>query len=224
LFVILIVLAVIVLLFSLWQVLLNPLVGSPFIFAMRLAETLAILGQSSLKWPSQVISGLRYTRPRLDVPHPFPGMHLLLLPFQVKDFLSVLAIVNFNTDMFRLPCLLGSSQPISKALFTAASPFVAAACGLAILPLITNLCSRFDEKRAGQLATLEELCALSNKGEGHFGPCVAYAVATRTEAALIFFVVSATLTLCVKAHAPVCTAFPNGQAIFKICIGAYPTW
>ena len=74
------------------------------------------------------------------------------------------------------------------------------------------------------MATLEELCALSNKGEGHFGPCVAYAVATRTEAALIFFVVSATLTLCVKAHAPVCTAFPNGQAIFKICIGAYPTW
>ena len=63
LFVILIVLAVIVLLFSLWQVLLNPLVGSPFIFAMRLAETLAILGQSSLKWPSQVSSRLRYTRP-----------------------------------------------------------------------------------------------------------------------------------------------------------------
>ena len=193
LFVILIVIAVIVLLFFLWQVLLNPLVGSPFIFAMRLAETLAILGQSSLQWPSQVISGLRYTPPRLDVPHPFPGMHLLLLPFQVKDFLSVLAIVNFNTDMFRLPCLLGSSQPISKALFTAASPFVASACGLVILPLITKLCSRYHEKPAGQLATLEELCALSNKGEGHFGPRVAYAVATRTEAALIFFVVSATL-------------------------------
>ena len=86
LFVILIVIAVIVLLFFLWQVLLNPLVGSPFIFAMRLAETLAILGQSSLKWPSQVMSGLCYTGPRLYVPQPFPDMHLLLLPISGQRF------------------------------------------------------------------------------------------------------------------------------------------
>ena len=55
LFGILIVTAVIVLLFFLWQVVLNPLTGSPFVFAMRLLETLAILGQSAIMWPSQVI-------------------------------------------------------------------------------------------------------------------------------------------------------------------------
>ena len=58
LFVILVVVGVLVLLFFLWQVLLNPLIGSPFIFALRLAETLAILGQSAIKWPSQVITDL----------------------------------------------------------------------------------------------------------------------------------------------------------------------
>ena len=54
LFVILMVIAVLVLFFFLWQVVLNPLIGSPFIYAMRLAETLAILGQSTIKWPPQV--------------------------------------------------------------------------------------------------------------------------------------------------------------------------
>jgi hypothetical protein len=48
------VIAVLVLFFFLWQVVLNPLIGSPFIYAMRLAETLAILGQSTIKWPPQV--------------------------------------------------------------------------------------------------------------------------------------------------------------------------
>jgi hypothetical protein len=55
LFGILIVTAVIALLFFLWQVVLNPLTGSPFVFTMRLLETLAILGQSAIMWPSQVI-------------------------------------------------------------------------------------------------------------------------------------------------------------------------
>ncbi len=55
LFGILIVTAVISLLFFLWQVVLNPLTGSPLVFAMRLLETLAILGQSAIMWPSQVI-------------------------------------------------------------------------------------------------------------------------------------------------------------------------
>ncbi len=55
LFGVLIFTAVIALLFFLWQVVLNPLTGSPFVFAMRLLETLAILGQSAIMWPSQVI-------------------------------------------------------------------------------------------------------------------------------------------------------------------------
>jgi hypothetical protein len=54
LFAILIVTAVIVLLFFLWQVALSPMNGSPIVFAMRLAETLAILGQSAITWPPQV--------------------------------------------------------------------------------------------------------------------------------------------------------------------------
>jgi hypothetical protein len=201
LFVILMVVAVLVLLFFLWQVLLNPLIGSPFIFALRLAETLAILGQSAIKWPSQVITGLAPSglgQNRLEVCFQVvTGSVALLALFcptlQVKSFFSVLAIVNFNTDMFRLPCLFGTSQPVSKALFTAASPFLASAFGLVLLPIFIKLCSRFNHIPAGpgQPKTLEELCALSNKGSlPHFGPTIAYAVATWNEAILIFFVVS----------------------------------
>ena len=124
------------------------------------------------------------------------ALQALLCPtLQVKSFFSVLAIVNFNTDMFRLPCLFGTSQPVSKALFTAASPFLASAFGLVLLPIFISLCSRFNHIPAGpgpgQPKTLEELCALSNRGSlPHFGPTIAYAVATWNEAVLIFFVVS----------------------------------
>ena len=120
---------------------------------------------------------------------------LLSCLLQVKSFFSILAIVNFNTDMFQLPCLFGSSQPVSKALLTAASPFAASACGLVILPVFLTICSRFNTMPlpAGQLVpkTLEDCCAISNKGDEHFAPQTAYGVATWTEAILICFVVSA---------------------------------
>ena len=115
---------------------------------------------------------------------------------QVQALFSIFSIVNFNTDMFRLPCLFGSSQPISKALATAASPFIALALVLAIMPLITTVCSRYHGNPTGQpraAKTLEELCALSNNGEGHFRPLTAYGVAAWREAVLICFAVSVPL-------------------------------
>jgi hypothetical protein len=57
-------------------------------------QATAILGKMAIKWPDQT-----------------------------REFFDVIAIVNFNTEMFRLECILGRSEPIKAAILTALSPF-----------------------------------------------------------------------------------------------------
>ena len=59
-----------------------------------LPQATAILGKMAIKWPDQT-----------------------------REFFDVIAIVNFNTEMFRLECILGRSEPIKAAILTALSPF-----------------------------------------------------------------------------------------------------
>jgi hypothetical protein len=117
--------------FFVWQVLLDPRVGSPLVFAMSFVEvrqrksafrvgfawegrqkfsrhmqTTAILGKMAIKWPDQT-----------------------------REFFDVIAVVNFNTEMFRLECILGRSQPIKAAILTAISPAVVYFLGVLVFAL-----------------------------------------------------------------------------------------
>jgi hypothetical protein len=71
--------------FILWQLMLDPRVASPFVFLLRLMETLAILPQTSIDWTPAV-----------------------------RTVFAALSVVNFNTEMFRFECVFGPPKPIQQ--------------------------------------------------------------------------------------------------------------
>jgi hypothetical protein len=79
--------------FFIWQTLLDPRIGSPVVFMLRLMETLGLMSAMAIAWPAVVL-----------------------------NFLSFVNLANFNTEMFRTECMFGHPQPISKAATTAHYP------------------------------------------------------------------------------------------------------
>jgi len=99
--------------FILWQLMLDPRVASPFVFLMRLMETLAILQQTSIDWTPAV-----------------------------RTVFAALSVVNFNTEMFRFECLFGPPKPIQQAVAAATVPFATFLVFIAARPLIRRLAQR----------------------------------------------------------------------------------
>ena len=161
--VLLAILAVGLLFFFIWQVLLDPRIGSPLVFALKLAEvneqyclclhirvrtcgtlhvlwegrslsvpamqSIAILGKMSIKWPDRT-----------------------------REFFDIIAVVNFNTDMFRLECLFGHPEPIKTATFTAISPAVAFLIGVLAFPLVRMVAKARSKQDKAANSAVEELC------------------------------------------------------------------
>jgi hypothetical protein len=94
-------------LFILWQLLLDPRVASPFVFLMRLMETLAILNRTGLEWPPAA-----------------------------RDAFSLASLVNFNTEIFRFECSLGHPEPLSRVVTALMFPIGAALVFILAWPLI----------------------------------------------------------------------------------------
>ena len=105
--VLLIVLVFVLTSFFIWQTLLDPRVGSPIVFILRLLETLGLMSSMVIDWPGVVL-----------------------------NFLSTVNLVNFNTEMFRTECLFGHPHPISKAVTSAFLPVVLFAAGLILFPVL----------------------------------------------------------------------------------------
>ena len=99
--------------FILWQVMLDPRVASPFVFLMRLMETLAILQQTSIDWTPAV-----------------------------RTVFAALSVVNFNTEMFRFECVFGPPKPIPQSEAEAVVPFATFLVFIAARPLIRRLAQR----------------------------------------------------------------------------------
>jgi hypothetical protein len=93
--------------FFIWQTLLDPRIGSPVVFMLRLMETLGLMSAMAIAWPAVVL-----------------------------NFLSFVNLANFNTEMFRTECLFGHPHPISKAATTALLPVVLFAAGLLLWPIL----------------------------------------------------------------------------------------
>jgi hypothetical protein len=104
--------------FFIWQTLLDPRIGSPVVFMLRLMETLGLMSAMAIAWPAVVL-----------------------------NFLSFVNLANFNTEMFRTECLFGHPHPISKAATTALFPVVLFAAGLLLWPIL-RFASRRAWKRA----------------------------------------------------------------------------
>jgi hypothetical protein len=104
--------------FFIWQTLLDPRIGSPVVFMLRLMETLGLMSAMAIAWPAVVL-----------------------------DFLSFVNLANFNTEIFRTECLFGHPHPISKAAITALFPVVLFAAGLLLWPIL-RVASRRAWKRA----------------------------------------------------------------------------
>ncbi len=116
---------VLVVAFLQWQTLRDPRVGSPIVFLMRILETLSIFSLAVARWP-----------------------------LTVSTFLSVISLVNFNTQMFQTECLLGRPHPTRAALMYVCSIAVV----LLVLLLLFPLWQLWKRHKALQSASLESMC------------------------------------------------------------------
>ncbi len=119
-------------LFILWQLMLDPRVASPFVFLMRLMETLAILNRTSLKWPQAI-----------------------------RDAFALASLANFNTEIFRFECSAGHPDPLSRFVTAACFPIAAVLVFILAWPLIRLLAKARARKHPvpARLAKLESMCA-----------------------------------------------------------------
>jgi hypothetical protein len=119
--------------FFIWQTLLDPRIGSPIVFMLRLMETLGLMSSMAIAWP--------------------PG---------VSGFLAFVNLVNFNTEMFRTECLFGHPHPVSKAATTALLPVVLVAAGLLIWPILRfwsrRACAKAGDSPQGPAGTPQSEC------------------------------------------------------------------
>jgi hypothetical protein len=119
-------------LFILWQLMLDPRVASPFVFLMRLLETLAILNRTSIDWPPAI-----------------------------RDAFALASLVNFNTEIFRFECTIGHPDPLSRVVTAALFPFVSAVAFILAWPLIRALAKMRSKMHPmpAPLSNLESMCA-----------------------------------------------------------------
>ena len=119
-------------LFILWQLMLDPRVASPFVFLMRLLETLAILKRTSIDWPPAV-----------------------------RDAFALASLVNFNTEIFRFECTIGHPDPLSRVVTAALFPFISAVAFILAWPLIRALAKMRSKMHPvpASLSNLESMCA-----------------------------------------------------------------
>ena len=125
-------LAVLVLVFFVWQVFKDPRVGSPLVFVMKMLETLSILSLTGIDWPGSVAT-----------------------------FLPVVSLVNFNTEMFQTECVLGRPHPTRGALMYIGGFGAALLIILLFWPVIFLWKRRAMGHRgeAGTVVNLESMCA-----------------------------------------------------------------
>ena len=124
-------------------------------------QTIAILGKMAIEWP-----------------------------IQTKGFFDIIAIVNFNTDMFRLECIFGRPDPIKAAIVTAFSPAAAFLLGAFTFPLMRSVAkafSKFEHKPAQNGSDpVEELCKpITGHSPMHFTPTDIFAVASYSQYLLL---------------------------------------
>ena len=105
--VLLLVLLFVVVTFFVGLTVLNPQKGSPLIFLMRSLETLGILGLTAVEWPSSV-----------------------------QTFLSIVSLVNFNTELFQIECSLGRTHPVRQAAMAPLFLLVVYGIGLLLWALV----------------------------------------------------------------------------------------
>lgn len=175
--VLLAILVVGLLFFFIWQVLLDPRIGSPLVFALKLAESIAILGKMSIKWPERT-----------------------------REFFDIIAVVNFNTDMFRLECLFGHPEPIKTATFTAISPAVAFLIGVLAFPLVRMVAKACSKQDKAANSAVEELCKpVISHAPLQFQPVDVLAVASFWQYICLLSVV--VLKMCMAAFPTLCFTF-----------------
>ena len=102
LLIVLILVVMLVIAFFEWQAMRDPRIGSPLVLVMRLLETLGIFSLSVARWPGSI-----------------------------PVFLSITSLVNVNTEVFQVECLLGRPHPTRAAL-----TYV---CGIPVLMLVLLL-------------------------------------------------------------------------------------
>ena len=122
--------------FFMWQALKDPRIGNPLIFLTRLLETLSILSLTVVKWP-----------------------------LSVTTFLSTVSIVNFNTEIFQMQCILGPPHPTRSVGMYACGLLIAWVVAILIWPA-SRLCKRcakaicrgVDRDSANTIKLLDEMC------------------------------------------------------------------
>ena len=111
-----------------WQAMTDPRFGSPLVLIMRLLETLGIFSLCVARWPGSI-----------------------------PAFLAVTSLVNLNTEVFQIECILGRPHPTRAALMYV--------CGIPALLLVLLLfypllqlwkhCIRFNREAS---PSLESMC------------------------------------------------------------------
>jgi hypothetical protein len=176
-------------------------------------QSIAILGKMSIKWPDRT-----------------------------REFFDIIAVVNFNTDMFRLECLFGHPEPIKTAILTAISPAVAFLLGVLSFPLV-RMVAKALSKRAVHSA-VEEMCKpVISHAPLQFQPVDVLAVASFRQYLCLLSVVkpprschSASADLYGNAgswhdspgfgwvmHVRHALTVRHWQVVLKMCMAAFPT-
>jgi hypothetical protein len=111
-----------------WQAMTDPRFGSPLVLIMRLLETLGIFSLSVARWPGSI-----------------------------PAFLAITSLVNLNTEVFMIECLLGRPHPTRAALTYVCGIPALLFVSLLFYPLVQLVkhCLRYDH---GANPSLESMC------------------------------------------------------------------
>jgi hypothetical protein len=127
LLVVLVLAGLILMAFFEWQAMRDPRVGSPLVLVMRLLETLGIFALSVARWPGSI-----------------------------PVLLSITSLVNLNTEVFQIECLLGHPHPTRAALMYVCGIPVALLVLFLFYPLLK--CRNGRQDWAGDGSLLESMC------------------------------------------------------------------
>ena len=98
----------------------DPYTGSAFLFVVRLAETLGLFGETAFVWPSTVSS-----------------------------LIAVAAVVNFNTQLFAIECIIGRSTAQSSVIMGLLAPLAGIAVFVAMWLCLEVMCHIQQAERSG---------------------------------------------------------------------------
>ena len=173
-----------------WQSLRDPRIGSPLVLIMRLLETLGVFASSVARWPGSI-----------------------------PVFLSITSLVNLNTEVFQIECLLGRSHPTGRALTYILGVAVLLLVLLLFYPLLQlwKRCIHYDCEAS---PSLESLCEPVMPGNASidarlpFTPIQALLAATFKEYVQISLVVSLpSQARAAERHCPAGVASPRAQLL-----------